>query len=101
MDNKFIAQCEEMPLYKHSCKDCTFIGTFKEISKYGDKQTEDGVKYFDVDVYVCLQKNILNSPVMLRYSDDLSDESAWRLHDWIKTMFAQNNVSILNSYYLL
>ena len=90
-----------MPLYKHNCKDCTFIGTFKEISKYGDKQTEDGVKYFDVDVYVCQKKNILSSPVLCRYSDDVSDETVFRLHDWIKTMFAQNNMSILNSYYLL
>jgi len=90
-----------MPLYKHPCKDCTFIGTFKELSKHGDKQTEDGVKYFDVDVYICQKKNILRSYVMCRYSDSLSDETACMLHDWIKTMFAQNNMSILNSYHLL
>ena len=88
------------PLFKHPCKECTFVGTFKEKSEYGDKETIDGVKYFDVDVYIC-QKDTSDSHVLLRYSDNASDETHWMLLDFIKTMFAQNNMSILNSYHLL
>ena len=41
-----------MPKFKHDCKNCRFLGTF-----------------FDHDVYICEQPEILGSSIIARYGD--------------------------------
>tara|TARA_R100001443_G_scaffold112110_1_gene125407 strand:- start:406 stop:684 length:279 start_codon:yes stop_codon:yes gene_type:complete len=92
-----------MPLYKHNCDKCTCIGSYKLKSDEGDKQTEDGVKYFDVDVYMCStkgdkisMKDMKQASVLVRYSDEPSDETWSPFFMWIGYLLADYNISLLN-----
>jgi len=77
------------PKYTHDCDKCTFIGTYKEQSENGDKQTKKGIKYSDVDVYICQhEKNLERSPVIIRYSDEPSDNTSSPLYHWMQSVLS-------------
>lgn len=91
-----------MALYKHNCDKCTFMGSYKLKSDEGDKETEDGVKYFDVDVYMCSHKgdkismeDVKHASVLVRYSDVPSDETYSPFFMWIGYLLADYNTSLL------
>lgn len=78
------------------------MGSYKLKSYEGNKQTKDGVKYFDVDVYMCStkgdkisMKDVKHASVLVRYSDEPSDETWTPFFMWIGYLLADYNTSLL------